>query len=58
MKALYCIDGWPAEHPLDDYRNRHHRTALRTISRFMGSNWEDYCEFLYGCLVSRRTVPF
>jgi len=58
MKPLYCIDGWPAKHPLDDFRNRAHRNALRTISRFMGKHPWSYAEFLYGQLVSGWIVPF
>ncbi|WP_201244309.1 hypothetical protein [Halochromatium salexigens] len=42
----------------DAIRNRRHRRALQTISRFMGTDALDYAEFLHGELVSGWTCPF
>ena len=43
---------------LDTHLNRHHREALETISRFLGSRPCDRAEFFNGRLTTRDDLPF
>lgn len=42
----------------DEHLNRGHRNALRTVSRFLGTEFCDYAEFFDGKLITGSVVPF